>query len=56
MKRSGSLVVFLAVGLIVSYLTRNNITGGTNYLVAFIAGAAAAWLYERAQMKPPKNG
>jgi hypothetical protein len=46
MGRLPSVVVFLAVGFLVAWLMRGSGTA-TSFTVAFLAGFAAAWLYER---------
>ena len=42
-----SLIVFLAVGLLVAWFSRNSgMASGTTFLVAFIPAFLAAWFFE----------
>ena len=57
MRRLGSLIVFLAVGLAIAWFTRNSgRSGGTAFLIAFVPALVAAWLFERFVMSGPKKG
>lgn len=48
MLRLLSLIVFLLVGLLVGWLTRNaGMDSGTSFIVAFVPALFAAWGFER---------
>lgn len=56
MHRAGSVIVFLVVGLLIAWLTRNSgRSGGTAFLVAFVPALVAAWLFEKLVMRRPGN-
>jgi hypothetical protein len=48
MKRLGSLVVFLAVGLTIAWFTRySGRPAGETLLIALVPAFVAAWLFEK---------
>jgi hypothetical protein len=47
MLRLLSLIVFMTVGILIAWLTRNaGMTAGTAFLVAFVPAFGAAWGFE----------